>query len=100
MKETKKSLSELWSLLRKKEKDLGLYSLTLTERDIFEVIIYLQGKQNKISLDNLLKNCRHPRATFFRCLKKLRASKMIHILKDSQDNRKSFIKVADKFIEN
>ena len=57
MKETKQSLSELWSLLRNKEKQFGLSKLSLTERDILQAIIYLQGNNNYISLDCILKNC-------------------------------------------
>ena len=36
---TKKSLSELWFLLRYKEKKFGIDNLTLTERDIFQAIL-------------------------------------------------------------
>ena len=50
MKETKQSLSELWSLLRNKEEQFGLNNLSLTERDILQAIIYLQGKNDNISL--------------------------------------------------
>ena len=44
MKETKQSLSELWSLLRNKEEQFGLIKLSLTERDILQAIIHFQGK--------------------------------------------------------
>ena len=98
MKETKQSLSELWSLLRNKEKQFGLSKLSLTERDILQSIIYLQGKNDNIGLDDILKKCPHPRATFFRCLKKLRANNFIKVIKDNQDARRSFIKVYPKFI--
>ena len=97
MKETKQSLSELWSLLRNKEKQFGLSKLSLTERDILQSIIYLQGSDNYISLDCILKNCSHPRATFFRCLKKLRDNDIVKVTKDNKDARKSFIKVYSKF---
>ena len=97
MKETKQSLSELWSLLRNKEEQFGLNNLSLTERDILQAIIYLQGKDNNISLDDILKNCPHPRATFFRCLKKLRANKIVKVTKDDQDARRSLIEVYSKF---
>ena len=97
MKETKQSLSELWSLLRNKEEQFGLNNLSLTERDILQAIIYLQGKNNNISLDDILKNCPHPRATFFRCLKKLRTNKIVKVTKDTEDARRSFIKVYPKF---
>ena len=97
MKETKQSLSELWALLRNKEEQIGLSKLSLTERDILQAIIHLQGKNDNISLDNILKKCPHPRATFFRCLKKLRAHNIVRVTKDDQDARKSFIKVYPKF---
>ena len=97
MKETKQSLSELWALLRNKEEQIGLSKLSLTERDILQAIIHLQGKNDNISLDNILKKCTHPRATFFRCLKKLRANKIVKVTKDEQDARRSFIKVYPKF---
>ena len=99
MKETKQSLSELWALLRNKELQFGLNNLSLTERDILQAIIYLQGKNNQTSLENILKNCQHPRATFFRCLKKLRVNKIISIAKHKDDARKSFIKVLPKFTD-
>ena len=97
MKETKQSLSELWTLLRNKEKQYGLEKLSLTERDIFQSILHLQGKSNQTSLENILKHCSHPRATFFRCLKKLRTNRIVSVIKDSKDARKSFIKVSAKF---
>ena len=97
MKETKQSLSELWALLRNKEQQYGLEKLSLTERDIFQSILHLQGKSNQTSLENILKYCTHPRATFFRCLKKLRTNRIVSVIKDNKDARKSFIKVATKF---
>ena len=97
MKETKQSLSELWSLLRNKEKQVGLNKLSLTERDILQAIIHIQGKDDNTRLDDILKKCPHPRATFFRCLKKLRTNKIVKVTKDDQDARRSFIKVYPKF---
>ena len=97
MKETKQSLSELWVLLRNKEEKFGLNALSLTERDILQAIIYMQGKNKKISLALILRECPHPRATFFRCLKKLRINSIISIIKDDDDARKSFVKVDSKF---
>ena len=97
MKETKQSLSELWSLLRNKEEQFGLNKLSLTERDIFQAIIHIQGKNKQTSLENILKGCPHPRATFFRCLKKLRVNNYVKVLKDNEDARKSFISVSSKF---
>ena len=98
MKETKQSLSELWSLLRNKEEQFGLNKLSLTERDILQGIIHIQGKDKQIRLETILKQCAHPRATFFRCLKKLRINNIIKVIKDTEDSRKSFIKVSHKFI--
>ena len=98
MKETKQSLSELWSLLRNKEEQFGLNKLSLTERDILQSIIHIQGKDKQIRLETILKQCPYPRATFFRCLKKLRVNNIIKVIKDTEDSRKSFIKVSHKFI--
>ena len=98
MKETKQSLSELWSLLRSKEEQFGLKKLSLTERDILQTIIHFQGESRYISLEDILKKCSHPRATFFRCLKKLRTNNFVKVIKDDQDARRSFIKVYPKFI--
>ena len=97
MKETKQSLSDLWALLRNKEVQFGLNKLSLTERDIFQSIIYIQGRNKQTSLEDILRTCPHPRATFFRCLKKLRANNIVKVIKDSKDARKSFIKVSPKF---
>ena len=97
MKETKQSLSELWSLLRNKEEQFGLSKLSLTERDILQAIIYLQGEDDSIGLDDILKKCSHPRATFFRCLKKLRTNKIVKVIKDTDDARRSYVKVYPKF---
>ena len=97
MKETKQSLSELWSLLRNKEEQFGLKKLSLTERDILQTIIHFQGEARHIRLEDILKECPHPRATFFRCLKKLRANNFVKVIKDNQDARRSFIKVYSKF---
>ena len=98
MKKTKQSLSELWSLLRIKEEQFGLKKLSLTERDILQTIIYFQGDDRHIRLEDILKKCPHPRATFFRCLKKLRTNNFVKVIKDDQDARRSFIKVYPKFI--
>ena len=97
MKETKQSLSELWSLLRNKEEQFGLIKLSLTERDILQTIIHFQGEDRYIRLEDILKKCPHPRATFFRCLKKLRTNNIVTVVKDNQDARRSIIKVYSKF---
>ena len=99
MKETKQSLAELWRLLRVKEKEYGLDDLSLTERDIFQALITTQGKESQISLENVRKNCPHPRATFFRCLKKLREKKLLQVNKDIRDNRKSYVSVNPRFLD-
>ena len=99
MKETKQSLAELWQLLRIKEQEFGLDDLSLTERDIFQALITTQGKESQISLENVRKNCPHPRATFFRCLKKLREKKLLQVNKDIRDNRKSYISVNPRFLD-
>ena len=99
MKETKQSLAELWQLIRIKEQKYGLDDLSFTERDIFQAILNNQGKESQISLENVRKNCPHPRATFFRCLKKLREKKLLQINKDVIDNRKSNISVHPRFLE-
>ena len=98
MQNTSFSLSKLWFLLRKQEKQLGLDKLSLTERDIFLYILFLQEKNKLISLENLVKSCRHPRATLFRCLKKLRLEKIIQVEKDTIDTRKSFISISSKYL--
>ena len=85
MKETKQSLSELWSLLRNKEEQFGLNKLSLTERDIFQAIIHIQGKNKKASLEDIVRIWPHPSATFFRCRKKLRINKYVKVLKDNED---------------
>ena len=97
MEETKQSLSELWSLLRNKEEQFGLNKLSLTERDILQAIIHIQGKEKQTRLETILKQCPHPRATFFRCLKKLRINNIVSIVKNNEDARRSFIKVLPKF---
>ena len=94
---TKKSLSELWSLLRYEEKKFGIDNLTLTERDIFQAILHLKGNKDKIKLEKILESCPHPRATFFRCLKKLRRENIVLVTKDIIDTRKSYLSVPKKF---
>ena len=98
MQNTSLSLSKLWFLLREKEKHLGIDKLSLTERDIFLCILFLQEKNKLISLENLVKSCRHPRATLFRCLKKLRFKKIIHVEKDNVDTRRSLIFISSKYL--
>ena len=97
MLEKNLTLSKLWALLRQEEKKLGLDHLSLTERDVFQSILYLLGQNKQISLENILDNCQHPRATFFRSLKKLRSKNIIHVNKDKFDSRRSFISVSKKY---
>ena len=92
------SLAKLWSILRDQEKQLGLDKLSLTERDIFLCILFLQEKNKSVSLENITKNSKHPRATLFRCLKKLRSEKIIQVKKDTVDTRKSFISISSKYL--
>ena len=98
MQNTILSLSKLWFLLREQEKKLGLDKLSLTERDVFLCILFLQEKDKVIRLENLIKSCRHPRATLFRCLKKLRLEKIIQVKRDNVDTRKSFISISSKYL--
>ena len=98
MQKTALSLSKLWYQLRNHEKQLGLDKLSLTERDILLCILFLQEKDKIISLENLIKSCRHPRATLFRCLKKLRSENIIQVKKDTTDTRKSFISISSKYL--
>ena len=98
MQKNSLSLAKLWSLLRNQERQLGLDKLSLTERDIFLYILFLQEKDKIISLENIVKNCKHPRATLFRCLKKLRLEKIIQVKKDTTDTRKSFISISSKYL--
>jgi len=98
MQNTSLSLSKLWFLLRKQEKQLGLDKLSLTDRDIFLCILFLREKDKIISLENLIKSCKHPRATLFRCLKKLRLEKIIQVKKDTIDTRKTLIFISSKYL--
>ena len=98
MQNSSLSLSKLWSLLRKQEEQLGLDKLSLNERDIFLCILFLQENNKLISLENILENCRQPRATLFRCLKKLRLEKIIQVKRDNVDTRKSFISISSKYL--
>ncbi|MDB4238767.1 hypothetical protein N9835_00275 [Alphaproteobacteria bacterium] len=97
LKETEQSLSELWELLRKKENSVGLDILSFTDRDILENILSLiKGNNKKILLDEILYKNIHPRATFFRSMKKLRQTKFITVTKDNIDRRKSWVSVSKK----
>jgi len=91
MKKKMQSLAEVWALLRYKEKENGLDHLSLTERDVLENIIYSLGNNKELSLNTILKNNNHPRATFFRSLKKLRDTNYVKVSRENKDKRKSII---------
>ncbi len=91
MNKKTQSLGEVWALLRYKEKENGLDHLSLTERDILESILYSFGDNKELSLNTILKNNNHPRATFFRSLKKLRNNNYINVSKEAEDKRKTII---------
>lgn len=83
------TITTLWTILREKEANKGMNILSFKERDILENIMFHSTGTKKILLDNILENCLHPRATFFRSLKKLRDHNFIKIEKDKIDKRKS-----------
>ena len=91
MNKKTQSLGEVWALLRYKEKKNGLDHLSLTERDILESILYSFRDNKELSLNTILKNNNHPRATFFRSLKKLRDDHYLIVSKEDKDKRKSII---------
>ena len=80
--------------IREKYDDIKLDNKPKT---IIDHINNIQGKNKQISLEDILKRCPHPRATFFRCLKKLRTNNYLKVLKDNEDARKSYISVSPKF---
>ena len=91
MNKKTQSLGEVWALLRYKEKKNGLAHLSFTERDVLENILYSLGDNKELSLSTILKNNNHPRATFFRSLKKLRDTNYLIVSKEDKDKRKSII---------
>ena len=84
-------ITDVWALLRQKEKELGLTDLSLIERDILINLAFTIGDDKQISLNNILNEFEYPRASFFRTLKKLREQKFIKIVKQTEDKRKSLI---------
>ena len=84
-------ITDVWALLRQKEKEQGLIDLSLIERDILINLAFTIGDDNQISLNNILNQYDYPRASFFRVLKKLREQKFIKIIKQTDDKRKSLI---------
>jgi|TARA_B110000914_G_C15132386_1_gene295614 DNA-binding MarR family transcriptional regulator len=96
MNKKTQSLGEVWALLRYKEKENGLDHLSLTERDILESILYSFRDNKELSLNTILKNNNHPRATFFRSLKKLRDTNYLIVSKEDKDKRKSIIYLTNE----
>ena len=84
-------ITDVWALLRQKEKEQGLIDLSLIERDILINLAFTIGDDKQISLNNILNQYDYPRASFFRVLKKLREQKFIKIVKETDDKRKSLI---------
>ena len=84
-------ITDVWALLRQKEKEQGLIDLSLIERDILINLAFTIGDDEQISLNNILNQFEYPRASFFRALKKLREQKFIKIIKQTDDKRKSLI---------
>ena len=97
MNKKTQSLGQVWALLRYKEKENGLDHLSLTERDILESILYSFRDNKELSLNTILKNNNHPRATFFRSLKKLRDNNYLIVSKEDKDKRKSIIYLTKEF---
>ena len=84
-------ITDVWALLRQKEKEKGLTNLSLIERDVLINLAFKIGNDKQISLNNILNQFEYPRASFFRVLKKLREQKFIKIIKQTDDKRKSLI---------
>ena len=96
MNKKTQSLGEVWALLRYKEKENKLDHLSLIERDILESILYSFGDNKELSLNTISKNNNHPRATFFRSLKKLRDTNYLIVSKEDKDKRKSIIYLTNE----
>ena len=60
MLETNLTLSKLWAPLRQEEKKFALDQLSLTERDVFQSILYHLGQNKQITLQNILDSCQYP----------------------------------------
>ena len=84
-------ITDVWALLRQKEKEKGLTDLSLIERDVLINLAFTIGDDKQISLKSILNQIEYPRASFFRALKKLREQKFIKIVKQTDDKRKSLI---------
>ena len=98
-KNTKNSISELWILLKIKEKELGIDQLKLKEREILQHIMYLQGGKEEVELEKIYEKISYPRASFFRYLKTLKENKYISIRNCKIDSRKTLVS-ASKLITN
>ena len=98
-KNTKNSISELWILLKKKEKELGIDQLNLKERETLQHIMYLQGEKEEVELETIYEKNPFPRASFFRYLKTLKEKKYISIRSCKIDSRKTLVS-ASKLITN
>ena len=84
-------ITDVWALLRQKEKEKGLTNLSLIERDVLINLAFTIGDGKQMSLNNILNQFEYPRASFFRALKKLREQKFIKIIRQTDDKRKSLI---------
>ena len=91
---TKKSLSELWRLLKNKQKELGIDDLDLKEQETLQQIIYLQGEKKEVELEKIYQQSIFPRASFFRYLKALKEKKYVSIKTCNKDARKTLLSVS------
>ena len=94
---TKKSLSELWRLLKNKQKELGIDDLDLKEQETLQQIIYLQGEKEEVELKKIYEQSIFPRASFFRYLKALKEKKYVSIKTCNKDARKTLLSVSTIF---
>jgi len=91
MIKTSQKITDIWALLRQKEKEKGLINLSLLERDVLINLAFSIGDDKQIPLKKILNQFEYPRASFFRALKKLREQKFIKIIRQTDDKRKSLI---------
>jgi len=94
---TKNSLSELWNLLKNKQKELGINDLDLKEQETLQQIIYLQGEKEEVELEKIYEQSIFPRASFFRYLKALKEKKFVSIRTCDKDARKTLLSVSTIF---
>ena len=95
MEYTKKSLSELWILLKNKQKDFGIDQIGIKERETLQHIIYMQRQNDSVELEKVYIKNPFARASFFRYLKKLKEDKYIFINSCQKDARKTIISVSN-----